>query len=602
LRLNPNILLPLLLGLPVPDQAQQKNVLLIVVDDLKPVLGCYGSETILTPNMDRLATEGVLFQNNYCQKAVSGPSRSSLLTGKRPDHIQVWNMSSLIRDVNPDIITLPQYFKNNGYETAGIGKVFDPRNVDSGHDAISWTIPYTANWKLPLAEGYEDILFGSYQSQAVRDSVAYYYDRAADLGLTGSAAEDYVKDHVKPSVESAPVPDDAYREGAFANEAIRLLNEFSGGTKPFFLAVGFKKPHLPFVAPQKYWDMYNREEMPLANFQSKALYSPECAFHNSEELRGYTDIPDFSRFSNYEEAILDADQQKELIHGYYACTSYIDALVGKVLDELDRLDMRKNTIVLLFGDHGWHLGDHGLWGKHTNFEQATRAPLIISAPGYSTNSTSWAITEFLDIYPTLCELANLPVPSDLDGRSLVPNLADPVSPGKEFAVSQYSRDRLNGYTIRTGRYRYTEWFANGYRSFDPYLESNISYTELYDYQTDPEETENLAGAPAYSVLSEELHTALREFLENGSIPLGRELPGNSAGEEYLVCPNPFSDRIMLGTDHEVSGPVLVRVYSPEGKLLHLSKAMPSEPIDLSGLKRGLFLLQVDGIMTRVVKK
>ncbi len=586
----------------MPDQAQHKNVLFIVVDDLKPVLGCYGSETVLSPNIDQLATEGVLFQNNYCQKAVSGPSRSSLLTGKRPDHIRVWNLSTQIRDVNPDIVTLPQYFKNNGYETAGIGKVFDPRNVDSGHDAISWTIPYTAIWKLPLAEGYEDILYGSYQSQAVRDSVAYYYGIAADLGLTGDAADDYVQDHVKPSVESAPVPDDAYREGAFANEAIRLLNEFSGGSKPFFLAVGFKKPHLPFVAPQKYWDLYDRESMPLEIFQQKALNSPECAYHNSPELRGYTDIPDFSSFSNYDDAILDEDQQKELIHGYYACTSYIDALVGKVLDELDRLDMRKNTIVVLFGDHGWHLGDHGLWGKHTNFEQATRAPMIISAPGYVSGASTGALTEFLDIFPTLCELTDLPVPSDLDGRSLVPNLVDPVAPGKEFSVSQYANDGLNGYSIRTARYRYTEWFDNGYRSFDPYLESNVSYAELYDYETDPGETENLAGTTGYTEISQELHTALREFLENGSIPMGQELPMNQADGNYLVYPNPFSERISLRADRQAGGPVLVRVFSQEGKLLHLSRAMPGEPIDLSHLKQGMFLLQVNKRVTRVIKK
>lgn len=471
---------------------ERKNVLFIAVDDLKPLLGCYGDEVAQTPNIDRLAGRGFLFQSTYCQQAVSAPSRASLLSGMRPDYTQVWDLKTQVRDRVPDILMLPQYFRQNGYLTTGVGKIYDRRSVDRFHDKISWSEPFEFEGDSQYVhQAYGTPALGYYQLKETKQLAEKYINEASLKGLKGNSATEYAIGLIKPSTECADVPDNAYVDGVLTLSAISRLKELKAKKSPFFLAVGFKRPHLPFVAPKKYWDMYDRNNLPLASYQKAATGGPLLAYHNSGELRSYTDIPPLESFSDIETNLLPEDKQRELIHGYYACVSYIDEMVGHLLQALDSLGLSDNTIVILWGDHGWHLGDHGLWCKHTNFEQATHSPLIISAPGTKPGKNN-SITEFVDIFPTVCELAGIAIPPDLDGSSLVPVMKGETDKVKEYGVSQFPRGKTMGYAFRTQQYRYVVWLKNDYRSDKPFSENLVEAEELYDYCSDPLETRNLA--------------------------------------------------------------------------------------------------------------
>jgi arylsulfatase A-like enzyme len=443
--------------------AQQKNILFIAVDDLKPITGAYGDPHAKTPGMDRLAREGIVFRNCYCQQAISAATRASLLTGMYPDKTRVWDLVTDFRQVNPNVVSMPQYFKSMGYETAGMGKIYHVESAGPGHDAPSWSIPY-------------------------RNAKNKQYALPFTPNERGRG----------PATECADVPDNTYRDGRITEIAIELLDSLTKNKKPFFLAVGYLKPHLPFVAPKKYWDLYDRNEFEIASFQKKALNSPDVAYHISGELKNYSDIPQFDSYSEDELKHLPVEKQKELIHGYYAAMSYTDAQIMALLNELDRLGIRKNTIIVLWGDHGWHLGDHGLWNKHTNFEQATHTLLMMSIPGQKAGIMPVAVSEFTDIYPTLCDLINIPKPEYLDGKSLVPAIKDPSSEIREYALSQYPRgNAIMGYSIRTNRFRYTVWMSKGFRTWMPYDEKLVIASELYDYEKDPLETENVLDKPEY---------------------------------------------------------------------------------------------------------
>jgi len=487
--------------------AQEKmNVLFILVDDLKPTIGAYGDNFAITPNMDKLAEEGFVFQNAYTQQAVCAPSRASMLTGLRPDRTKVRDLKTQIRSKNPDIVTLPQYFKQNGYITHGIGKVFDPRSVDKMHDKPSWTIPYIGSFRLKWEQPKPKN--GYYQLLKNRMQVTHFEKLADEKALTGKKRNKYIHGAYKPATEKADVPDDAYIDGVIANAAIEKLDSFSKGGKTFMLMVGFKRPHLPFVAPTKYWNMYDSKKVKLAKYQKHAKNDTDLAYHNNGELRSYTDIPD-AFGSN---GLLSDEKQKELIHGYYAATSYVDAQIGKLLKKLETTGLDKNTIVVLWGDHGWHLGDHGLWCKHTNLEQATHLPLIMHVPGMKPGKAK-APVESVDIYPTLCELTNIAKAKDLQGKSLVP-LMKGQKREQAFAVSQWPVREINGmgYSIRTGRYRYTEWYEN-YLSTKPRDLGDMVATELYDYEKDPLETKNLAGNKKYTDVVKEHEKLLHDFLD-----------------------------------------------------------------------------------------
>ena len=468
--------------------AQKTNVLFIPVDDLKPMLGAYGDPLVKTPNIDRLAKSGTVFLNTSCQQAICGPARASLLTGMYPDYTQVWDLRTKMRDINSDILTIPQYFKNQGYITAGVGKTFDNRCVDNGQDMDkpSWSIPYLKVNSKKYANPEVNSAWEKAEKLVAGQKFKVNYMRAKAISNLGGPM-------CRPSNESMEVPDDTYADGANAIAAVRMLERLSKAEAPFFLSVGFSKPHLPFVAPKKYWDLYSKEDIALAAFPNRAKNSPDIAYKGNSlgEISSYSDIPEQGPLSN--------EKQKELIHGYMAATSYMDAQVGLLLDKLEALGLQDNTVVILWGDHGFHLGDHGLWTKHTNFEQAVRSPLIISSPqGFSANKNNTP-TEFVDIFPTLCELTNLDIPARLPGKSLVPLMEDPNISLRFAALSQYPRGgRRMGYTLRSERFRYVKWLQMNYKNGE--RTGRLIATELYDYENDPLETVNQSSNPYYKAV------------------------------------------------------------------------------------------------------
>ncbi len=461
------------------------NVLLIGVDDLKPLLKCYGDPIAITPNIDKLASRSKVFLTAYCQQAVSAPSRASLLTGLSPDQTKVWDLNTLIRSKNPEVVTLPQIFKENGYTTYGIGKIFDPRSVDKDLDAPSWSIAYDDSEKYHNTD-YPKPQYGYYQDSKTVKEMQTLEAKYKEQGLTSSQARAKVLEELKPSSECVEISDDAYSDGAIASGLIAQLKK----SKPSrnFWAVGFKKPHLPFIAPKKYWDLYSPSQIALASHRGPVEGAPSWAHHNSSETMTYTDVKSASSFSESTNLVMDESKQRELIHAYYACVSYIDAQIGRVLDALEENGYIGNTTIVLFGDHGWHLGDHGMWNKHSNFEQAVRVPMLISDPSMSTGQITTP-AEFTDIYPTLCELHGIEKPTELSGVSQVGDNT------REYAVSQYPRSRKMGYSLRSARFRYTVWvrWDNEITDFD-----NVYATELYDYVTDPTESRNLVNDPSYA--------------------------------------------------------------------------------------------------------
>lgn len=483
------------------------NVLFIAIDDLRPELGCYGNQEVKTPHLDQLASTGLRFERAYTQYAICGPSRACMLTGLRPDTLKIEEIDTFFRNTVPDVVTLPQHFKANGYTSLYVGKVFHAGQTD---DAISWShkvneLPKGQEYKLP-----ESIA----TAKKRREESEAKYGRSEQLQGMGAG----------PAWESADSGDTEYPDGRTADAAIATLRELKG--KPFFLGVGFVKPHLPFVAPKKYFDLYDSAKLTLTDTPNPPQDAPSIARHSSFELRTRTLVPTSGP--------IDERSSRELLRAYYACASFVDAQIGRVLAELDALGLRENTIIVVWGDHGWHLGEYGIWGKATNYEVATRAPLIVSAPTMTDKGKGTrALVEFVDVYPTLCELAHLPVPHALEGKSFVPLLTDPEQKWKGAALSQfpspalrewaarplstamrgtyfgpvieavearlkeehgarYDADLFNnhlmGYSIRTDRYRYTTWLDRRALDETPLAE------ELYDHDNDPHEAVNVAKA------------------------------------------------------------------------------------------------------------
>ena len=477
---------------------KNKNILFIAIDDMKPILGAYGDDFAISPNIDKLADQGVVFNNNHCQYAVCGPSRASLMSGQRPDETQILDLNTLIRDKNPDVVTLPQYFKKNGYNTYAIGKIYDPRSVDKKHDDKSWT-EYVLMEDLKFAEGYNAPEFGYYQSPENLKKIADLRKEAQEKGLTKGDVNKYVLKKYKVAWEKADVPDDAYLDGAIVNGAIELLNKVSKQDKPFFLAVGFKRPHLPFNAPTKYWDMYDESKVPLSLNQEKSDDGFELAYQPSWELSSYK-VPGYD-YKEIDGVIrIPEKQQRQLIHGYYAATTYVDAQVGKLIAELKKEGLEENTIIILWGDHGWHLGDHSLWNKHTNFEQATKSPMIIVDPSINKKIIVNSPTEFVDIYPTLCDLANIKTPQNLAGVSLKPLINGSEENVKKYAISEITRGSVIGYTLRSNRYRYTAWVGKDPINTTKLSENTIIGEELYDYDIDPLERKSYINDPEHKAI------------------------------------------------------------------------------------------------------
>jgi len=460
------------------------NVLFIAVDDLRPELHCYGRLYIKSPHIDRLASRGMIFERAYCQAAVCRASRVSLLTGLRPDSTEIWSNGSRhqhFRDHLPDIVTLPQQFKNQGYRVQAFGKLyhgaFAVRN--KWNDPASWSVPA---W-LPKPRYY-------YTENGVRVAREVFARRTK---ATGPRIDDWVNHFVLGLSHEAPdVDDDVLQDGQIAVRGIKALREIKG--KPFFLALGFLKPHLPFIAPKRYWEMYPSDKIKIASNLYTPKDAPRFASTSWGHSRTYTDFP---RKGEPSEKLI-----RELTRGYAACVSYVDAQVGRVLDELDRLGLRDNTIVVLWGDHGWHIGENHIWGKATNFELSTRAPLIVSDPRMkAAGGKTKTLVEFVDLYPTLCELAGLPLPDHLEGVSFAPLLDEPAQPWKTAAFSQYPNKGYMGRSIRTHHYRFTRWTKND----EP---KTLGGMELYDHKSDPQENVNIANLPENAELVKRLTAQL----------------------------------------------------------------------------------------------
>lgn len=447
------------------------NVLFIAVDDLRPELGCYGNTIIKSPNIDRIASNGIVFNHAYCQQAVCSPSRSSLLTGTRPDTTKVWDLNTHFRKALPDVVTLPQLFKNEGYFVQGMGKIYH----GGFNDEASWSVP----WTKPDASQYGDAFVPDPDSPPPAPQKGRGKKRKQGRG---------------PAFLATDGPENELHDGALADMAVAAIQDIKTKNQPFFLAVGFIKPHLPFVSPKKYWDLYDPEKIPLAHNPFLPQGAPSYALADKNELWSYDGVPDSSHIPD--------DFARQLKHGYYAAASFMDAQVGRVLDELDRAGLAENTIIVLWGDHGWKLGEHDRWCKHSNVENDTNAPLLISVPGMKhAGEHADAMVEFVDIYPTLADLAGLPLPSHLEGKSLTPILSDPARSVKKAAFSQYPRPfegkNLMGYSMRTPRYRFTRWVARDDHS-------KVYAVELYDHQTDPMENVNIADDPANKRLVKKL--------------------------------------------------------------------------------------------------
>lgn len=460
--------------------SKKMNVLFVAVDDLRPQLGCYGKEQIISPNIDKLAEEGLVFERAYCQQAVCGPSRASLLSGCRPDTIGDYYFGVRLRDNLPDVLTLPQHFKNNGYQTLSVGKIYH-HNDD---DLTAWSRP-------------------PFRAEGDWKGRGYLTDEAMSQIMSGEG--DNGRKGLGPAFEAADVPDNAYQDGKDLEQAIKELNRLKDDQ--FFLAVGFIKPHLPFNAPKKYWDMYKRDEIDLADNPFAPEGVTEFSLTDFGELRGYFGIP--------AEGEIPEEKARELIHGYYSCVSYMDALFGKLMGELERLGLKENTIIVLWGDHGWKLGEHGSWCKHTNFEIDTRAPLIVRVLGQKhKNTKTYALTEFVDIYPTLCELCDLEIPEHLEGTSFVPVLENPEIDWKKAAFSQYPRqnDTVMGYSVRTENYRYTEW--------QEVISGEVLARELYDHSIDSQENTNQAEKQEYKSIIKKMSEILNSGWEKAGPPSG----------------------------------------------------------------------------------
>lgn len=461
--------------------ADSPNVLFIVADDLNCAIGPYGDKTAVTPNLDRLAARGLTFERAYCQQAVCNPSRSSFLTGLRPNTVAVDDLRKGFRDTAPNgktLITLPQHFKNHGYFCQNIGKLF--HNMGETQDRRSWSIDEV----LFKGTHADDTLFGN----AARPP--------------GSKKPDYKA----PVTEASDVPDTAYRDGQIANLAAAMLRDHTGSKQPFFLAVGFWRPHLPFVAPKKYWDLYDPDKISLPDPPLPPKGAPEIALHSSREIRNYGLSPKERAFTE--------EEIRHYRHGYYAAISFMDAQIGEILKALDESNQTENTIIVFTSDHGFHIGEHLLWGKTTNFELDARVPLIIADPSQKAGQgkTTQALSELVDLYPTLADLTGIAddLPSNLEGMSLAPVISDPGISIKEAAFTQHQHpfygSRKNwkawGYSVRTDHWRYTEW-----RSID---NGKVMARELYDHKKDKDETRNLADDSSQSATIKQLSKRLEK--------------------------------------------------------------------------------------------
>jgi len=481
----------------IEPSVKKPNILFIAVDDLRPELGIYGNKIIKSPNIDALGNDGVVFEKAFVQQAVCNPSRASVMTGLRPDYTKVWDLWTNFRDSIPDVVTLPQHLAKYGYVTTAIGKIY--HNIFP--DSLSWTEPKIFLKQFPF------------------DPDAYYVSEE-NLEIQKQRIQDRIDDNKKPkkdrfghyyvkanATEIIDGPDSLYYDGAQNIKALDKIEGLAKGDKPFFFGIGYYRPHLPYNAPKKYWDLYHADSIPSASNPYIPSNIPAFSVNTNLEIRGYANYKDTP---SPLEGSLDEERSKHLKHGYYASVSYVDKLIGDLIKKLKELNIYDNTIIVLWGDHGYKLGEHNAWAKFTNYKIDTHAPLIIKSHKMAHNGHKVnAFAEFVDIYPTLCDLTDTPLPDHLQGSSQLPLIDKSSLKGKEEVYSQFLKESYwavpegneqMGYSILTSDHHYIYWMNWKTKEF--------TSDELYDLKNDPEENNNVSNNPenmeVISVLKDKL--------------------------------------------------------------------------------------------------
>jgi arylsulfatase A-like enzyme len=487
-----------------PGDVRRPNVLFISIDDLRPELRSYGVTEIKTPNLDKLAEQGVVFRRAFCQAAACAPSRASVMTGMRPDTTRVWSLGEEFRKTIPDVVTMPQHFHNHGYHTVSMGKIF--------HNHMPDRVSFDEADLRPPEYGTPEMID--------RDPESFYHDE----GLKKELAQVRLKRLEKNpdayaggwaygrATEIVDAPDEALYDGAQTTLAIQTLKRLARKNQPFYMALGYYRPHLPFVAPRKYWDLYDRDKIPPAPNPFLPKGAPTFAMNSQYELRGCYDL---EWVQHPAKERLPDDTARLLKHGYYASVSYVDACLGRLMDALEEIGLAENTIVVVWGDHGWKLGEHGSFCKQTNYNIDTRVPLIVRAPGrHRHTGTVDRLVELVDLYPTLCDLAQIEIPNNMEGTSFKQLLEEPGTPWKSAVFSQFhQRPKVTpdgkpymGYSMVTERHHLVEW-----HTWDNTTKTagDLVARELYDNRADPQENTNLADLPEHAALVRRLSRELR---------------------------------------------------------------------------------------------
>ncbi len=549
----------LLIGIPCStaeesDRSRRPNVLFIAVDDLRPSIGCYGDLHAITPNLDRLAKKGVRFTRAYCQVAVCNPSRASLMTGQRPDQLGVWTLPIHFREAQPDAVTLPQWFRRFGYTAVSHGKIFH----NPTPDPQSWSEPIRP---LPALKSY-------YPPKTAE------HIRAVQKALPPN---DWRKNNLRgPSTAAPEVEDDQLMDGARTRMAIEDLKRLGKTGQPFFLAMGYIRPHLPWVAPKKYWDLHDSAKLPVMTDGRVIPNSPPYALSNSYELTHYVDLIDFPK--PWEDKRVEEKLARRLMHAYYASVSYVDAQIGLLLDALEKEGLTDNTIVVLWSDHGWKLGEFNGWGKMTNYEIDTRVPLMIAAPGLKTaGQSSEELAELLDLFPTLCELADIDIPKFVQGTSLLPNLMDVSVKVNRAAFSQYYRNwegkEYMGYAMRTDSYRFVEW--RDFQTGEP------TALELYDHRKDHAETANIAKTASPELL-DRLKTQLLESHPRHGL---RMIPAVHSN------PNPGRWPANISFKNNTKTNLFIYPITPQGRRGRRFQLPPDQQVTIKARIGGVFVVE-----------
>ena len=530
------------------------NVLFIAVDDLRPSIGCYGDPHAITPNIDRLAERGVRFEQAHCQVAVCNPSRASLMTGLRPDKLGVWTLPIHLREAMPSAVTLPQWFRQFGYTAVSHGKIYH----NPTPDPQSWSerIRTLSGMKSGYPEGTQGHI------------------REVQQALPQS---DWRKNNLRgPSTAAPDVDDNKLVDGARTDMAIEDLRRLGKGDTPFFLAMGYIRPHLAWIAPKKYWDLHDPATLPVVTNETVTANTPPYALSNSYEMTHYVDLVDFPK--PWDEQRVADERARHLMHAYYACVTYIDAQLGRLLNALDEEGLAENTIVVLWSDHGWKLGEFNGWGKMTNYEIDTRVPLIISAPGLQTaGERSSELAELLDLYPTLCDLAGIDTPDFVDGTSLVPNLKDVDVHVNDAAFSQYYRNfegrEYMGYAIRTNDYRLVEW-----RNFST---GEVTARELFDHQSDHLESVNLDDSVP------------QELVDRLTAQLLKTHPRKALTMTPPVHSNPNQPRLRADISFLNKSETTVMVYpiTPKGRRGRVKNLDPGEAVTIKARIGGVYVVE-----------